>query len=199
MKYTTLISIVILTVFIYSCSKDETAPAITMLGKNPDTLIVKTVSSYNDAGATANDNEDGDVTANIVVSTNVNTQASGHYLIYYTVEDKAGNVSERLTRIVEVIKADGTYDATFNCFTADTIGVTSNYTNDTLALVNLYSSSNFIKAALNVTIFTIYSQELIVGTNITGTINASGTTLTVNFSTSGGVVISNCVATLKKR
>ena len=64
-----------------SKSKDTTVPVITLLGKNPDTLIVKTIASYNDPGATANDAEDGNITSKIVVASNVNDTVVGHYLV----------------------------------------------------------------------------------------------------------------------
>lgn len=44
------------------------APIITVLGNNPDTTSIDTVGSYVDAGATAYDVVDGDITASIIVS-----------------------------------------------------------------------------------------------------------------------------------
>ena len=192
--------VLILSTFIISCSKDETAPLITMLGKSPDTLIVKTATSYNDPGATATDNEDGDVTDNIVVSTNINTNVVGSYRIYYNVEDKAGNISSEKTRIVEVIKATGTYAADYSCsITDNSILISSNFTNDTLTLSDIFISGTSIKAALSVTSYIIYQQTIVFGTEITGTITASGTTLSINFSTTGALPFANCTATLVRQ
>lgn len=169
-------------------------------GKNPDTLIVKTDTSYNDPGATATDDEDGDVTAAIVVSTNVKEDVVGHYLIYYTVEDKAGNVSERLTRVVEVLSAAAKYDVTYNCSAqADTIEVLSYNNHDSLTFTGIYGSSIVIHAERSGTSYVINPQTLITGTEIAGTITAAGTTLTINFSLTTGTVTNPCIATLKRR
>lgn len=99
--------------FISSCSKDDTAPDITVLGDNPYTLSLN--SAYtNDAGATANDDKDGDVTANIETTDNINKDLAGSYEVTYTVTDKEGNVGVA-TRTV-IVKNDaeaawaGTYD-----------------------------------------------------------------------------------------
>ncbi len=184
--------------FLCSCGKqDETKPVVTMKGKNPDTLIVKTVTTYNDPGCTAQDDIDGDVTSNIIVSTNVNVNVVSYYLISYSVEDKAGNVSNKLTRRIEVITANGIYDASYNCTaTADSVVISSNNTYDTLTISNAYSSGASIKASLSGTTYIIYSQPFLAGT-ITGTINASGTTLNVSFNLTSPVT--SCTATFKKR
>ena len=60
---------------IVSASYDGTSPVITLLGSSPvDTLISQV---YTDAGASANDTRDGDITDNIVVTNNVNTDTIG--------------------------------------------------------------------------------------------------------------------------
>jgi hypothetical protein len=171
-----------------SCSKDkdETDPSITMLGKNPDSLIVKTVSSYSDAGATATDDKDGDITSKIVVATNVDVNQPGHYLIYYNVEDNSHNLASKLTRIVEVIKADGNYTIDATCNTGsmtDTIHVVSNAAYDTLTLNGFYNAAVAIKAALSNGKYIIYNQEIIPGIDsVEGEITVSGTNLNLSFT-----------------
>src|SRR6185436_1999593 len=167
---------------------DTTPPVITMLGKNPDSVIVKTVTSYNDPGATAVDDKDGDITSKIVYTPQpYDFTATGSFIIYYNVEDNAHNVAEKLKRTVFVVTAAATYNASYACsgVPSGTVNLTSNNANDTITILNVFSSGTNIKAALSGTSYNIYQQTLITGTEITGTINASGTTLNVNFSTTG--------------
>ncbi|MGB8815951.1 MAG: immunoglobulin-like domain-containing protein, partial [Minisyncoccia bacterium] len=81
---------------------DNTAPVITILGSNPISITVG--STYTDAGATALDNVDGNVTSQIVASSSVNTNATGTYSVIYTVSDAAHNTAS-LSRVVNVIPA----------------------------------------------------------------------------------------------
>ena len=53
---------------------DTTAPVITITGANP--VEVDLGSTYSDAGATAADSYDGDLTSSITVSSNVDTSTS---------------------------------------------------------------------------------------------------------------------------
>jgi len=79
---------------------DITAPVITLLGDNPVNLYVG--DSYTDDGATALDNIDGDITANIAIVNPVNTSLVGAYIITYNVSDAAGNLADEVTRTVNV-------------------------------------------------------------------------------------------------
>ena len=78
---------------------DKIAPTITVLGKNPITVIQN--STYKDAGATAKDNVDGVV--KVKSSGSVNTSVIKSYTIIYTATDKAGNKATE-KRVVTVIK-----------------------------------------------------------------------------------------------
>jgi len=81
---------------------DTTAPVITLLGENPINLYIG--DAYSDAGATALDNIDGDITANIItVGLPINTTTPGAYTITYNVSDAAGNPAQEATRTVNVI------------------------------------------------------------------------------------------------
>ena len=82
---------------------DTTAPVITILGDNPAT--VQQGETYTDAGATAIDNVDGNVT--VTSSGTVDTSTVGSYTITYTASDSAGNVATA-TRMVNVSKTDTT-------------------------------------------------------------------------------------------
>jgi peptidoglycan/xylan/chitin deacetylase (PgdA/CDA1 family) len=80
---------------------DTTKPVITRLGTSP--VKVNVFSTYVDAGATAYDNLDGNITSKIVVTGTVNTSKLGTYYIYYNVKDTAGNVAKTVIRTVQVV------------------------------------------------------------------------------------------------
>ncbi|MDC1464310.1 BspA family leucine-rich repeat surface protein [Polaribacter sp.] len=99
---------IILTVLIVSCSSDvddsrdadTTPPVITITGNS--TLDVPQYVIYDDAGATATDDVDIDLTASIQVSGVLDTNTIGTYTINYSVSDSAGN-SSSANRTVNVI------------------------------------------------------------------------------------------------
>ena len=78
---------------------DTVAPVITLIGASSITLDFE--EAYVEQGATADDNDDGDITANIVTSGTVDSSTSGNYTITYTVYDAAGNLATE-TRSVTV-------------------------------------------------------------------------------------------------
>ncbi len=81
---------------------DTTAPTITLLGDNPFELTQG--ANFTDPGATASDDVDGDLTANILVAGDVvDANVIGDYTITYTVFDAAGNAADEVLRIVNVV------------------------------------------------------------------------------------------------
>lgn len=84
--------------------KDTTPPTILLNGT--DTIVVHKGSVFTDPGATASDNEDGDITSSIVVTGVVDTGTLGTYTITYTVTDAAGNTAT-VTRTVIVDHPSG--------------------------------------------------------------------------------------------
>ncbi len=81
--------------------EDENAkPVITLLGNQTITLTKN--DAYTDAGATAFDEEDGDITDNIVTENNVNTGTPGAYTVVYRVTDSSGLAADQVTRAVTV-------------------------------------------------------------------------------------------------
>jgi hypothetical protein len=65
------------------------APSITLLGNNPDSL--KLNMSYEDPGFTALDDVDGDLSANVTVTSFVDSSRANTYGILYSVADLSGN------------------------------------------------------------------------------------------------------------
>lgn len=81
-------------------TNDDVKPTITLSGNAA--ITVAHGSTYTDAGATASDNAEGDITSSIAVTGTVNTSAIGTYTLTYNVTDAAGNVAEPVTRTVSV-------------------------------------------------------------------------------------------------
>ena len=79
---------------------DVTIPVITLLGETEVSLELG--STYIDAGATAVDNIDGDITANIVTVNAVDVNTVGTYTVTYNVSDAAGNAAIQVTRTVNI-------------------------------------------------------------------------------------------------
>jgi hypothetical protein len=88
---------------ITSCNKEDiTAPVITVTGGNSITHTLN--STFTAPSATATDDEDGDLTASISVSDNVNEDLVGSYTVTYTVSDAAGNTATE-TVTVDVVNS----------------------------------------------------------------------------------------------
>lgn len=84
-----------------AAAADTTPPVITLVGDNPVNITVG--DTYTDAGATASDDVDGDITANIVVGGDiVDVNNAAQYIITYNVSDAAGNAAAEVTRTVNV-------------------------------------------------------------------------------------------------
>jgi PKD repeat protein len=84
----------------------DSKPVITLKGDNPLTITVG--EEYVDPGATAYDEEDGDLSDQIVITGTVDTSTPGEYTVTYTVRDSAGNTATA-TRVVKVVEPDPTY------------------------------------------------------------------------------------------
>jgi hypothetical protein len=89
-KWSIILFLSVTLIIINSCNNDNTPPVITIIGNNPYIYCIS-AEPYVDAGATANDDKDGDLTGNINTSSDVNSATEGTYHVTYTVEDKAGN------------------------------------------------------------------------------------------------------------
>ncbi len=84
---------------------DLVAPVITLTGANPQTITVNT--SYNELGASATDNVDGEISASILIDASaVDTLTVGSYSATYNVADTAGNNAIEVIRTVNVIAAN---------------------------------------------------------------------------------------------
>ena len=88
------------TVNIITGTPDTTPPVITLTGAS--TINLEVGDTYTELGATATDNQDGDISSSIVITGTVNTNAAGTYTRFYNVSDSAGNAASQVTRTVIV-------------------------------------------------------------------------------------------------
>ena len=88
---------------------DTEKPVLKLKGN--DNITVYQNATYVDAGATATDNRDGDITSKIEVSNKVDTSKIGTYTVTYTVKDSSGNTAS-ITRTVNVKKEGGIKEST---------------------------------------------------------------------------------------
>jgi len=84
---------------------DTVKPVITLNGADVNLNVGDT---YTDAGATASDDVDGDITASIVTTNTVDTTKAGTYTISYAVSDAATNAADTVTRTVTVTAVNTT-------------------------------------------------------------------------------------------
>jgi MYXO-CTERM domain-containing protein len=80
---------------------DGTAPVITLIGDA--SVSVEVGNAYVDAGATAEDAVDGDISASITADSSVDVDTVGTYTVTYSVSDAAGNAAVEVTRTVSVV------------------------------------------------------------------------------------------------
>ena len=90
---------------------DITPPVLTLTGSSP--MYLKVGERYNEQGCKANDDIDGDLTKQrvITIKGKVNSMIPGPYKIIYTAKDRAGNISS-IERVVNVLAKDTKTDKT---------------------------------------------------------------------------------------
>lgn len=81
--------------------RDDARPVITLNG--PASQEVQCGASFQDLGALAIDNYDGDISANIAVTGAVDADTPGQYVLRYDVADAAGNAAVTVLRQVQVV------------------------------------------------------------------------------------------------
>lgn len=197
-------------VVLTSCGKDEVAPVITLKG---DAIAkIDLGSTYTDAGVTADDNEDGDVTSKVTddASTVIDTKKAGKYTVTYTVSDEKANTGTA-TREVWVVIKSSTLVSAYSCEITksdDAAAVGYKYSDNvtkssvTENRVNTSSFAGFSKLAAYLdlsgdlgTTVTVPSQTYTnVGTNSdktktvdgTGTVSEDGLKITVDYTIKDG-------------
>jgi hypothetical protein len=131
---------------------DNTPPVITLIGDATIELCLD--ATYNDAGATASDVCDGDVTADIATNNPVNTALAGTYIVTYNVSDDCGNDAIEVTRTV-IVYADPTFEFTAQASPGGAAQTGNNYSGPSTINVDFCTTedlilSNLIRSGSNV-------------------------------------------------
>jgi|AntAceMinimDraft_16_1070373.scaffolds.fasta_scaffold03157_6 hypothetical protein len=189
-----------------SCNPDDTtAPVITLSGA---TLTVDFGGTFTDPGATATDDEDGNVTVNVTGT--VNTSSADTYTLTYTATDAAGNQSSK-TRTVYVTHRNSNishaYTVTESCTIAGDIGpydasITSGGASN-MAIVFTNFGDFSTSVTLNGDLTGNMGRDLDIATQTvtgmsfegSGTVNKGGTVLSISYTVDDGTDTDNCTAT----
>ena len=128
------------------------SPVITLIGANPASVNVGDI--YNDVGAAALDLEDGDITADIVATSTVNTTIAGSYTVTYNVSDSQGLAATPVSRTVNVLDVTSPVKGTitFCLIVADNQNVIATSSNDLPGgsfAINLASTTDFSISTLS--------------------------------------------------
>lgn len=221
-KVSVILGVVAAMLMVFSAceTEDLVNPVITLSGADTIEIVLNDPAGFTDPGATATDDKDGDLTAQIIKTGTVDVAKIGSYELTYSVSDNAGNQAT-VKRIVNVVVKQATYTGNWAVVdivssTDTSISGTYNYnatitasgvdqTKIMIANFGGFTASFVVNA--NFAIFgdfTIPSQPL-TGSGYTGTISGTGTTtptgLTLTFNyivnyTDGQ--IDTCVATFTK-
>ncbi len=177
---------------------DKTAPVITLNGDS--NIDIMRNSTYTDAGATALDNTDGNITGSIQIVGQVDTSIPGTYLITYNVSDSAGNAATEVTRTVNVIlennqvAPDLTGNATLNA-TQNQLVVT-----DSETAVNVQIDDKVTNPSIDYSEFLEGSSVRVPQTNINSSILTVqipwGTTITSDNQTWDGILAAPTLTTV---
>jgi hypothetical protein len=159
-----------------SAASDSTAPVITLTGNQ--IVEVALNGSYSDAGATASDDTDGNVTSSITTANPVNTAVAGTYAVTYNVNDAASNAAVQVVRTVIVDPwnfngskqgwtanngasfASGT---TFGTLTLSGVGNYPNFNSSTSANINTLAGKLVAVTLKNNSLNTKYAMAVMVG------------------------------------
>jgi len=81
---------------------DAVSPVITLKGEQ--SVTINAGENYTDAGATAHDVVDGDISKLIGITGLIDTDTPGVYTITFNVKDSSGNAATAVVRTIEVVK-----------------------------------------------------------------------------------------------
>ena len=166
---------------------DTTAPVITLVGDAQ--ITVEVGSTYTDLGATASDNYDGDISADIVTVNNVDTSVIGSYTVTYNVTDSSGNDATEVTRTVNVtdttvpvITLNGDAQITVEVGTTYTdLGATAsdNYDGDISADINVTNPVDTSVIGTYTVTYNVTDSSGNDATEVTRVVNVVDTTIPV--------------------
>ncbi|MFD1062503.1 immunoglobulin-like domain-containing protein [Winogradskyella litorisediminis] len=184
------------TIVIEGQGPDTEAPVVTLNGAS--TIDLNVGEAYNELGATATDNVDGNLTSSIVTSGTVNTNVAGTYTVTYTATDAAGN-SGSATRTVNVIADTTAPVITLNGSANITLELQQTYNEQgATATDNVdgnLTSSIVISGTVNTNVAGTYTVTYSVS-DAAGNSASTSRTVTVNPDTTAPVISLNGAATI---
>jgi hypothetical protein len=122
---------------------ENTPPKVILIGAPLFNVTLN--SSYTDAGYTAGDEEDGDITAQVIVTGNVNVDSVGLYTISYVVTDSEG-LKDSVVRKINVRNSLNYLSGNHNVVTTDlTTGATRNWITTISASVSVNNQIKIFK------------------------------------------------------
>lgn len=149
--------------FMIGCKKDDTtAPVVTINGSDVSLLLQ---DSYVDAGATANDDEDGAIT--VVTTSSVNTDLVGVYTVTYSATDAAGNEGTA-TRTVTVKNGQESMEGKYDGSETDAVGPYTYAGNTDATKTVTVTISNIVRNRIFMTRLGDFANNTVY-MNITGT------------------------------
>lgn len=80
---------------------DPDKPVISLTGS--DTVFVEVNNNYTELGATVFDASQGDISGNLVITGEVDTDQTGIYRLTYNAKDASGNQADNVTRVIIVV------------------------------------------------------------------------------------------------
>ncbi|MES2587478.1 MAG: immunoglobulin-like domain-containing protein [Bacteroidota bacterium] len=161
----------LIVLFLSSCNKDSESspPIISLNGSNEVTVSLQ--GQYSEQGATASDQEDGDISSSIIISGAVNTQFADLYRIYYDVVDSDGNKAVQVIRNVKVRNdadyLDGFYDVNYlsNPTTGDGFRIDELKSSKTVNNKVYISGENTgFHISLNASAINVFKDNISIGT-----------------------------------
>lgn len=167
---------------------DTTAPVITLNGASNVTLELG--QTYNEQGATATDNVDGNITSSIVIGGDtVNTNVAGTYVVTYNVSDAAGNAATQVTRTVTVNPDTTAPVITLNGAATINLTVGDTYTEQGATATDNYdgnlTSSIVITGTVNTNVAGVYTVNYNVSDSSGNAANQVSRTVNVDEASSG--------------
>ena len=140
---------------------DNVAPAIVLLGDMEMTITVG--SEYEEAGAIATDNVDGDVTGHIVVNGMVDVTQAGVYTLIYSVSDEVGNTAtatrtvavEKIPALLRLSGFDQTYDGSAKELNATAVDSADNELEVEIVMVYRDAAGEIVASATNAGTYTV--------------------------------------------
>ncbi|SHG78096.1 immunoglobulin-like domain-containing protein [Winogradskyella jejuensis] len=184
------------TIVIEGEGPDTEAPVVTLNGAS--TIDLNVGEAYNELGATATDNVDGNLTSSIVTSGTVNTNVAGTYTVTYTVTDAAGNSGSAI-RTVNVIADTTPPVITLNGSANITLELQQTYNEQgATATDNIdgnLTSSIVISGTVNTNVAGTYTVTYSVS-DAAGNSASTSRTVTVNPDTTAPVISLNGAATI---